>query len=166
MLPLIGHAAAFVESLHQYKEALHLYTSYVRLPLLRAVGLETAPTFAVDVAVLWLALFAAVNAFILSADGMFLWGHIGHHYCLRTKQTRLARVLCRLPKYLWAFLLTPLVCFLAAIASLMSGRTYITLAYVTVHTTTVAKFLAALFAISTLVLAGLALVPSLISHPA
>ena len=108
----------------------------------------------------------AVNAFIFRADGTFLWGHIGQNYCFRSKQTPVGQLVCRLPKFVLAFVLTPLVCVLAAVVSLLSGRTYFTMAYVTLHTTTVAKYLVALFAISTLVLAGFALVPSLVSQPA
>lgn len=165
LMSLVAHTTVFFESLHHYKEALDLYTNYVRLPLLQAAGLTEVPALAIDVAVVWLALFAAINAFVFRADGNFLWGHIGHNYCFQSKQTWLGKVQCRLPKFIWAFLMTPIVCILAGASNLLTGRTYFTMAYITLQTTAVAKYFAGLFAISALALAALALVPSAIALP-
>lgn len=159
LLSLAASAAPAFEAVHYLKEAAELYARHIRDPLFEALGLTSryAP-FLLDIAVLWIGTFAAVNAFIYKVDGTFVWGHVGHNYCFRNRQTALAQFLCRAPKFMWAFLLTPLVCLMSIYAVARTGHSHLTMAFVTVNPKLVAKYLVALVAIPAVLIAVAALV--------
>lgn len=161
LLPLIASTVPAVESLHQFHEAFHLYSTYVRAPLLRSLPIDGTSVLVIDVTLLWLALFAAINAYVYKADGNFLWKHIGTNYCYRAPQEPLVQILCRLPKFAWAFLMTPVVCMMAILTSVRTGRSHLTMAYITIEPHAVAKFLVAMVAIPTIVIALSAMVVKL-----
>lgn len=159
ILSLAAYAVPAFGVAHHLREALDLYLHYIRYPVLGFVGLREgwSPLW-VDLAILWLSTFAAINAFIYQIDGTLIWEHVGRNYCFKVAQSNFAQVMCRLPKVGIAFLLGPLIFIVAVYAAVRTGRSYLTMAFVTVDPVVVSKFLLALFVIPTILIAVTAMV--------
>ena len=156
ILSLFVKMSLSIELLKDFKDALQLYTKYLRAPAIKGLGVDSIPlaSYALDGAVLWLALFLAINAFVQKIDGLFVSGHIGRGYCFRAKQTFIPLACCTLPKFIIAFLATPVVCTLAVWAHIVLGQASITMAYMTVEPKSVARYILALFGIPALIIAA------------
>jgi len=143
------------DTFKDFHHAIESYVRYIRVPMERALGLESFPigAYALDALILWFGLFLAINAFVQQHDGLFLWGHISRGYCYRTRQTALSQVRCVGPKIVVAFLATPWVCAVAIWASIGRGQPSVTMAYMTIEPKPVARYLSALFGIPAMVLA-------------
>ncbi|MFN0217850.1 MAG: hypothetical protein ACKVP4_03430 [Hyphomicrobium sp.] len=153
LLSIFVSLSPALESLHHFKEAAELYAIYIRDPISKAFHLNTrTASVAFDVLVVWISTFVAVNAFVYRSDGTFLWRHIGQNYCYKDRQSFVSQFACRLPKYLWAFLMTPIVCLASVFATARTGNTHLQMAYVIVEPKTVATYLVTLFAIPTVLL--------------
>lgn len=163
LLSIFASLAQALESFHHIKEAAELYLVYVRGPVLNALGLNTVQaSISFDVLVVWLATFAAVNALIYRSEGTFLWHHIGQNYCFRTRQTFFPQLACRIPKLIWAFLMTPFVCLASIYTTARTGNTHLRMAYLTVEPKALSKYVVVIIAIPTVLLAISALMLKLV----
>lgn len=159
VLGLLSVGFGLSENLPYVEKSASLYVSYVREPVTGALGLSSSIfKFALDGLIIWLALFSAINAFVYRADGVFLWEHIGRNYCYVAGQSRWAQTVCRLPKYLWAALMTPIVCLFSIIATARTGNRFLRMAYLIVEPKAVAKYVYALLSISALIFTLISLV--------
>lgn len=153
-LPLIGRLAPAAHTVKEYSDAVELYAKYLRRPVAELLSFGSAP-YVADVLFFWIALFAAINISIYRDDGLYVWGHIERNSCFNAKGS--AR--CVAPKFLLAVLLTPAVCIAALFTLLRTGRSYLTMAYITVSAREVGKILLALFAVPIIVISLLSLLP-------
>ncbi len=155
VLSILTKAGGGLEAFKEFHQAFESYARYIRAPVGRALGLESIPIgmYVLDALILWIGLFLAINAFVQRYDGLFLWGHIGRGYCYRQKQTALSQARCIIPKLVFAFLATPWVCVVAVWASIVRGQSAVTMAYMTVEPTPVARYLSTLFGIPAAILA-------------
>lgn len=153
-LPLIGRLAPAAHTVKEYSDAAELYAKYLRIPVAEFLNLSSFPYIA-DVLFFWVALFAAINISIHRDDGLYVWGHIGRNSCFNAKGS--AR--CVAPKFLLALMLTPTVCIAALVTLLRTGRSYLTMSYITVSAREVGKVLLALFAVPIVLAAIFSLLP-------
>ena len=160
ILSLLMRATPAIDTLKDYKDAFDLYAKYIRTPIMTYLGLNSTHhlSYALDITIIWFALFASINAFVQRTDGLFVWGHIARTYCFREKNTLLAQITSVTPKFLIAFLAAPLVCIVATWSRIITGSASITMAYMTIEPKIVARYLCAFFGIPALLVAMLSLI--------
>jgi len=147
LIPILASFAPALINIREFNESFHLYTSWVRDPLLNAIayasGHEVRWPYLVDVIIFWLAIFGAVNIFIHRQDGLFVWGHIRHNSCFIAPSNKWGQVTCTLPKFIVALVLSPIICAAAIVSSLRTGRTRLTMGFITIDPSEVAKLVVA-----------------------
>lgn len=109
---------------------LQLYNALIRKTLFKVVlGTDSTLPWSsvwIDMLVLWLALFVAVNVFVYKNEGDFLWGHIRKNYCATAARRSTGVGWCTAWKWVFAFVVLPYAClriFAAAVGSRQSLHT-------------------------------------------
>ena len=155
-----------LETVKHLKEAVDLYTLYIRAPLERLLTILVPwprtwlTSVMVDGLMFWIAFFLAVNLFVYRHERNFLPGHIYRSYCQLGAPGVGSGALCVLPKILLAFVAAPIVCIVFAITKFRapSDRLF-SAAYITLEPRTILNYVLTLVAAvaSAIVLSELAL---------
>jgi hypothetical protein len=144
ILMLALAAAPRLAELVELHQVLRVYQDHIRGFLVRTLlGPEAALPWAgglIDAMALWISLFVTINIFVYVHEGQLLWGHIADNYC-SFERRGIRTALCVTPKFLLAFIATPVVLLATSVSSLRSSRTLFTFCYVTLDPIEIVRYL-------------------------
>ena len=171
LIPILADFIPALNNIKEFDDAFHLYGAWVRAPLLAGIahvsGADVQWPILIDLFVFWVGIFFAVNVFIHQQDGLLVWGHIRHNSCFVAPSNFLGQIFCTLPKYVVAFLLSPLIYLTAVWAAFWTGRNEVTMGYVTIDPGAVGKLIAASASVAVLLITAGAWLfsrPDLLGH--
>lgn len=152
IIPLLVKLFPSLETIKYFDSAYYFYSTFVRGPFAALLGIDVHSSFAFsivfDTLIIWISLFLAINAFIYSEEPNFLWGHIKKNYCYNEKDGLATSVTKVLPKFLYAFIMTPIVCTQSIYYTLTTGNAWLTKSYITINLKKLAYFTLWLFVVA------------------
>ncbi len=156
LLPLLAKLFPSLEAIKHFDSAYYFYSTFVRGPFASLLGLDMQSnivfSMVFDILIIWVALFLAINAFIYSEETNFLWGHIKKNYCYKEKDNLASSITKVLPKFLYAFMRTPIVCLQSIYSTVTTGNAWLTNSYITINLKQLAYFTLWLFAVASAIL--------------
>ncbi len=110
-------------------------------PGLKGVISSSSPLQAsIAFTLVWLAAWAALEAFSRATDGVSLWRNISHDSC-GTIQDGARRSACTLYKWLLSVAAAPLLILWALLKRLLHGQRIVTVGFVTIDPTTIVRYI-------------------------